>query len=86
MSKFELVNEIDELSSDNLLLDTEQEEDLKSDIDKWSDFTSWARWNFDLFLDLITPPEGGIRLDLDQRVFMRSMGRFLSVYGVFPRG
>lgn len=42
--------------------------------------------NPDLFLDLITPPEGGIRLDLDQRVFMRAMCRFTSVYGVFPRG
>ena len=55
-------------------------------LDKWVDFVAWARWNFDLFLDLITPEEGGIRLDLDQRVFLRSLGRFTSLYGVFPRG
>ena len=61
-------------------------DEFTRNLDKWTDFLSWARWNFDLFLDLITPEEGGIRLDLDQRVFIRSMGRFLSVYGVFPRG
>lgn len=27
-----------------------------------------------------------MRLDLDQRVFLRSMSRFLSTYGVYPRG
>lgn len=42
--------------------------------------------NPDLFLDLITPETGGIRLDLDQRVFLRALFRFLRVYGVFPRG
>ena len=61
-------------------------DEFSRNLDKWTDFLAWARWNFDLFLDLITPEEGGIRLDLDQRVFLRSMGRFLSVYGVFPRG
>ena len=61
-------------------------DEFTRNLDKWTDFLAWSRWNFDLFLDLITPEEGGIRLDLDQRVFIRSMGRFLSVYGVFPRG
>lgn len=42
--------------------------------------------NPDLFWDLITPETGGIRLDLDQRVFLRSLARFTSTYGVFPRG
>jgi ribonucleoside-diphosphate reductase alpha chain len=55
-------------------------------LSKYVDFVSWARWNGDLFLDLITPEMGGIRLDLDQRVFLRSILRFVSVYGVFPRG
>ncbi|MBI6006868.1 hypothetical protein H8J86_13075 [Clostridium perfringens] len=55
-------------------------------LDKWVQFISWARWNYDLFLDLITPEKGGIRLDLDQRVFIRCLGRFVRVYGVFPRG
>ncbi|WP_425203615.1 hypothetical protein [Priestia megaterium] len=42
--------------------------------------------NPDLFWDLITPETGGIRLDLDQRIFLRSIARFISTYGVFPRG
>ncbi len=53
---------------------------------KWSDFIAWSRWFPDLWFDLITPETGGIRLDLDQRVFLRSLCRFLSTYGVFPRG
>lgn len=57
-----------------------------NNLNKWVDFISWARWFPDLFLDLITPETGGIRLDLDQRVFMRSLSRFMRVYGVFPRG
>ncbi|MEG2250102.1 MAG: hypothetical protein RSD09_00835 [Bacilli bacterium] len=59
---------------------------FEKNLDKWSDFLIWAKWFPDLFLDLITPEEGGIRLDLDQRVFLRCMIRFVSVYGVFPRG
>ncbi len=53
---------------------------------KWYDVISWAKWFPDLWYDLITPETGGIRLDLDQRVFLRSIARFISVYGVFPRG
>lgn len=53
---------------------------------KYIDFVSWGRWNPDLFYDLITPETGGIKLDLDQRIFLRSLARFLSTYGVFPRG
>lgn len=63
-----------------------EEDGFGGNLHKWVDFLSWARWNYDLFLDLITPEEGGIRLDLDQRVFIRAMGRFISVYGTFPRG
>lgn len=63
-----------------------EDDKFTQNLDKWVDFLSWARWNMDLFLDLITPETGGIRLDLDQRVFLRSLGRFLRVYGVFPRG
>lgn len=61
-------------------------DNFQKNLPKWIDFVSWARWNPDLFLDLITPETGGIRLDLDQRVFLRSIVRFISVYGVFPRG
>lgn len=59
---------------------------FEENINKWIEFLSWARWNMDLFLDLITPETGGIRLDLDQRVFIRSLGRFMRLYGTFPRG
>lgn len=59
---------------------------FEQNLDKYVDFVSWARWNLDLFLDLITPETGGIRLDLDQRVFIRAMGRFYKTYATFPRG
>lgn len=54
--------------------------------DNWKKVLQWIRWYPDLFLDLITPETGGIRLDLDQRVFMRVLFRFIRTYGVFPRG
>lgn len=40
----------------------------------------------DLFLDLITPEVGGIKLHPDQRVYLRCILRFVAMYGVFPRG
>lgn len=40
----------------------------------------------DLFLDLIKPESGGLNLHFDQRVFLRCVSRFMSTYGVFPRG
>ncbi|WP_160645403.1 LAGLIDADG family homing endonuclease [Chengkuizengella marina] len=59
---------------------------FERNLNKYIDFVSWARWNPDLWWDLITPETGGIRLDMDQRVFFRSLARFISTYGVFPRG
>ena len=59
---------------------------LRSNIDKYVDFVSWARWYPDLWLDLIKPENGGIKLHSDQRTFMRIAMRFLSMYGVYPRG
>lgn len=56
------------------------------DIDNWEYFCSYARWFPDSFLDLIKPPKGGLNLHLDQRIYLRSMLRFTSFYGVFPRG
>ena len=53
---------------------------------KWADLVSYYRWYPDLWYDLITPETGGIRLDLDQRVLLRMMARFPSVYSVFCRG
>lgn len=63
-----------------------EEGTFMKNLDKWCNFIVWARWNPDLFLDLIAPEEGRIRLDLDQRVFLRCMVRFVSIYGTFPRG
>lgn len=55
-------------------------------IKKYQDFVSWARWHPDLLLDLIKPESGDIKLHFDQRVYLRAIMRFQSVYGVFPRG
>lgn len=63
-----------------------QVDSFTKNLHKYKDFVSWCRWNPDLWYDLITPETGGIRLDLDQRVFLRCIARFISTYGVFPRG
>lgn len=65
---------------------TEEYGQFRSNIEKYVDFVSWVRWNPDLFLDLIKPKNGGINLHADQRMFMRLAMRFLSMYGVYPRG
>lgn len=44
-------------------------DNFTKNLDKYIKFVSWCRWNPDLFIDLITPETGSIRLDLDQRVF-----------------
>ncbi|MFK3936676.1 hypothetical protein ACI2JA_04060 [Alkalihalobacillus sp. NPDC078783] len=63
-----------------------EQDNFTKNISKYIDFVSWARWNPDLFFDLVTPETGGIKLDLDQRLFLRCIARFISNYGVFPRG
>ena len=74
------------MADKRIIQDNKTGDVIRDNLDKWVDFLSWARWNYDLFLDLITPSSGGIRLDLDQRVFLRSLSRFYRCYGVFPRG
>jgi hypothetical protein len=64
----------------------DQTDNFTKNLDKYVDLMSWCRWNPDLWWDLITPETGGIRLDLDQRVFLRCLSRFITNYGVFPRG
>ena len=60
---------------------------FERNLDKYIDLVSYFKWNPDLFFDFITPKEGGgIKLDLDQRIYLRSVARFISFYGVFPRG
>ena len=53
---------------------------------KYVELASWVNWYPDLFLDMITPESGGINLHMDQRIYLRSILRFASTYGVFPRG
>lgn len=59
---------------------------FEKNLHKWIDFISWARFYPDLLLDLLKPQTGGINLHFDQRVFLRCVVRFVSMYGVFPRG
>ncbi|WGU92057.1 hypothetical protein QJQ58_15705 [Paenibacillus dendritiformis] len=61
-------------------------ESFNSNLDKYSDFVSWGRFFPDLWYDLIKPETGGITLDLDQRVYLRCVARFLHNYMIFPRG
>ncbi|GAV11297.1 putative helicase, ATP-dependent [Paenibacillus sp. NAIST15-1] len=63
-----------------------ESDSFTQNLDKYSNFVSWARFYPDLWWDLITPPTGGIRLDLDQRIYLRCVARFISNYMVFPRG
>lgn len=89
---FKYTRESSRMISDNPEFNSQVKvNDLKKDsfeenFDIWIQFIQWARWFPDLFYDLIKPEKGGMRLDLDQRVFLRSMSRFISTYGVFPRG
>lgn len=59
--------------------------DFKDNVQKYKDFLSWMIFYPDLFLDLMTPEKGSIKLHYDQRVFLRVVCRFLHVYGVFNR-
>ena len=70
-----------------------QDSFFQTHIKQYSDFISWAKWYPDLFLDLMREkdpqtgkPKNGVNLHFDQRVFLRSIARFQSIYGVFPRG
>lgn len=58
---------------------------FEANIDNYIKFRQWCIWYPDLFLDLITPSEGYITLDFDQRFFLRALFRFYSVYTVLPR-
>ena len=59
---------------------------IEKNIDQLKELISFWRWYPDLFLDLITPETGGVRLHTDQRVYLRTILRFYSTYGTFPRG
>lgn len=59
---------------------------FEDNLQKYVEFASWMIWFPDLWVDLIKPKEGSINLHSDQRIFMRCMTRFFSLYGCFPRG
>lgn len=64
----------------------EKKSGFEGNLDKYYDLVSYYRFYPDLWYDLITPETGGIRLDADQRVFLRCMARFPQNYCTFPRG
>jgi len=66
--------------------DTGTSINIKKHLNDYMEFISFCRFYPDLFIDLITPESGSIHLDMDQRIFMRSVLRFYSTYGVFSRG
>ncbi len=70
----------------NLTLKDEDLSSFEKNLDKYIYLSSWALWYPDLFLDMNSPKEGGIKLHLDQRIFLRCATRFFSMYGCFPRG
>lgn len=49
-------------------------------------FTSWALWYPDLYIELFRSKDSNMHLHFDQRVFMRADVRFQSMYGTFSRG
>lgn len=66
----------------------EVQKGFEANLHKWVEFVSYMRFHADAFFDLIAKSKEGkpFRLDLDQRVILRSLSRFISVYGVLPRG
>lgn len=68
------------------ILDLVDDSVFGKNLPNYYDFISWARWYPDLLLDLMKPEKGGIKLHLDQRIFLRSDVRFMSMYGTFSRG
>jgi ribonucleoside-diphosphate reductase alpha chain len=68
-----------------------QESDTNSSIisrhkGELSTLCSYLRFYPDVFYDMLTPEKGGIKLDLYQRVMMRSLARFPECYFCIPRG
>jgi len=62
-----------------------ENESFNRNLDKWANVVSYFRFIPDAFWDIITPKTGGIRLDLDQRIFLRALARFPTGYYVFSR-
>lgn len=59
---------------------------IKKHLGKWTELCAFLRWYPDIFYDMISPPIGGIKLDLYQRIMMRVLSRFSENYFCIPRG
>lgn len=59
---------------------------FEKNIEKWKKVIAYYKWYPDLWWDLLRDKENGIRLDLDQRVFLRGLARFPRNYCTFARG
>lgn len=62
------------------------EDIFQKNINKWIKFVQYMKFYPDIFYDLIKSEKGGLRLDMDQRVFLRSLSRFVNTYACYPRG
>lgn len=80
--------EIEELT----LIEKQRVESVASETDfgqnlwNYYQFLSWARWYPDLFVQIYKGKDSNRQLHYDQRIFMRSDLRFMSMYGTFSRG
>lgn len=68
------------------ILNLQDESAFGKNLCSYYEFISWARFYPDLFIELFKAKTGGINLHFDQRVFLRSDVRFMSMYGTFSRG
>jgi hypothetical protein len=59
---------------------------IKRNLHKWTELCAYLRWMPDIFYDMIRPETGGIKLDLYQRIMMRTLSRFPQNYFCIPRG
>ena len=80
--------EIEELT----LIEKQRVESVASETDfgqnlwNYYQFLSWARFYPDLFVQIYKGKDSNRQLHYDQRIFMRSDLRFMSMYGTFSRG
>lgn len=80
--------EIEELT----LIEKQRVESVSSETDfgqnlwNYYQFLSWARFYPDLFVQIYKGKDSNRQLHYDQRIFMRSDLRFMSMYGTFSRG
>lgn len=59
---------------------------VEKNIDKLKVLRSWILWYPDLFMDLMSPTIGSIKLGFDQRFAMRCDSRFAEFHNCSPRG